>query len=133
MKSPALAVFGFGGGLLHVVNHALFKGLLFLGAGSVQHATSTRAIDRLGGLVKQMPWTAGTFLIGAVAISGLPPLNGFISEFLIYTGAYRAVGEAGAAAAGAVVILALALIGGLAAACFTKAFGIVFLGFAKKH
>ena len=128
MKNPALAVFGFGGGLLHVVNHALFKGLLFLGAGSVQHATNTRAIDRLGGLVKQMPWTAGTFLIGAAAISGLPPLNGFISEFLIYIGAYRAVGEAGAAAAGAVVILALALIGGLAAACFTKAFGIVFLG-----
>jgi len=131
MKSPALAVFGFGGGLLHVVNHALFKGLLFLGAGSVQHATGTRAIDRLGGLIKQMPWTAATFLIGAVAISGLPPLNGFISEFLIYAGAFHAVGEPHVAAAGAVVILALALIGGLAAACFTKAFGIVFLGLPR--
>ncbi len=128
MQSPALAVFGFGGGLLHVINHALFKGLLFLGAGSVLHATGTRSIDRLGGLIGRMPWTAGTFLVGAAAISGLPPLNGFISEFLIYIGAFRAVGEAGTAAAGAVVILGLALIGGLAAACFTKAFGIVFLG-----
>ena len=82
---------GFGGGLLHVVNHAVFKGLLFLGAGSVLHATGTREIDRLGGLIKRMPWTAGTFLIGAVAICGLPPLNGFISEFLIYMGGFRAL------------------------------------------
>lgn len=128
IKAPAVAVLGFGGGLLHVINHAFFKGLLFLGAGSVLHATNTRQIDRLGGLIKLMPWTAGTFLIGSMAISGLPPLNGFISEFLIYLGAYRAVGQSSAAAAGAVVILALALIGGFAAACFTKAFGIVFLG-----
>ncbi len=126
--APALAVLGFGGGLLHVINHALFKGLLFLGAGSVLHATGTLEIDLLGGLIKRMPWTAGTFLAGAVAISGLPPLNGFISEFLIYAGAYRAVGEPSTAATGAAIIIGLALIGGLAAACFTKAFGIVFLG-----
>ena len=85
-RLPALAVLGFAGGLLHVVNHALFKGLLFMGAGSVQHATGTREIDLLGGLIKRMPWTGRTFLIGAVAICGLPPLNGFVSELLIYTG-----------------------------------------------
>lgn len=128
VDAPALAVLGFGGGLLHVLNHAVFKGLLFLGAGSVLHATGTRDIDHLGGLIKRMPWTAGTFLIGAVAICGLPPLNGFISEFLIYLGAIRGVGYPAVAFAGASVILGLALIGGLAAACFTKAFGIVFLG-----
>ncbi len=127
-NAPALAVLGFGGGLLHVVNHALFKGLLFLGAGSVLHGTGTGEIDLLGGLIKRMPWTAGTFLCAAVAISGLPPLNGFISEFMIYVGALLAVGEPTPAVAGIAVIIGLALIGGLAAACFTKAFGIVFLG-----
>ncbi len=136
---PALAVLGFGGSLLHVVNHALFKGLLFLGAGSVLHGTSTREIDHLGGLLKRMPWTGVIFLIGAVAISGLPPLNGFISELLIYLGAYEGVTASvtsqgvtvpvtAAVTAGLAVIVGLALIGGLAAACFTKAFGIVFLG-----
>ena len=125
---PALAVFGFCGGLLHVLNHALFKGLLFMGAGSVQHATGTRNIDLLGGLIKKMPWTGATFLIGAVAICGLPPLNGFVSEFLIYMGGFHAVGGQESPAAGALLIIGLALIGGLAAACFTKAFGVVFLG-----
>ncbi len=125
---PALVVFGFGGALLHVVNHALFKGLLFLGAGSVLHAIGTREMDRMGGIIRRMPWTAATFLTGAVAICGLPPLNGFVSEFLIYLGAFRAVGEPRIAAAGAMIIIGLALIGGLAAACFTKAFGVVFLG-----
>ena len=67
----------------------LFKGLLFLGAGAVAHATGTREIDHLGGLLKRMPWTGATFLVGAVAISGLPPLNGFVSEFLIYLGAFH--------------------------------------------
>jgi formate hydrogenlyase subunit 3/multisubunit Na+/H+ antiporter MnhD subunit len=131
--SPTLAVLGFGGGLLHVVNHAIFKGLLFLGAGAVAHATGTREIDHLGGLLKRMPWTGATFLVGAVAISGLPPLNGFVSEFLIYLGAFWGVTfTAGATAVPVLgVITGLALIGGLAAACFTKAFGIVFLGEAR--
>jgi formate hydrogenlyase subunit 3/multisubunit Na+/H+ antiporter MnhD subunit len=128
--SPTLMVLGFGGGLLHVLNHALFKGLLFFGAGAVLQGTGTHEIDHLGGLLKRMPWTAATFLIGAVAISGLPPLNGFVSEFLIFLGAFQ--GGATLGAAGAVPLLALiaglALIGGLAAACFTKAFGVVFLG-----
>lgn len=127
-RMPALAVLGFGGGLLHVINHALFKGLLFMGAGAVQHGAGTRDIDLLGGLIKKMPWTGATFLIGAVAICGLPPLNGFVSEFLIYMGGFHAVGGQKTAAAGALLIIGLALIGGLAAACFTKAFGVVFLG-----
>lgn len=129
---PVLVVLGFGGGLLHVLNHALFKGLLFLGAGCVLHATGIREIDQLGGLLRRMPWTGACFLVGAVAISGLPPLNGFVSEFLIYVAALRgALGASGAVAVtvcGLATVAALALIGGLAAACFTKAFGIVFLG-----
>ena len=131
--NPAMAALGFTGGLLHVVNHAVFKSLLFLGAGSVLHATGTGELDRLGGLLKRMPVTGATFLIGAAAISGLPPLNGFVSEFLIYLGAVAGLGgQAGAAPAwplmSVLVVGGLALIGGLAAACFTKAFGIVFLG-----
>jgi hydrogenase-4 component B len=133
--SPMLAFFGFAGGLLHVVNHALFKGLLFMGAGSVAHAAHTREIDHLGGLLKRMPWTAGIFLIGTVAISGLPPLNGFVSEFLIYIGAFRGAASMGGGTAAVLfaVIAGLALIGGLAAACFTKAFGMVFLGEARSE
>ncbi len=128
--SAPLAILGFAGALLHIVNHAIFKGLLFLGVGTVAHATGTREIDHLGGLLKRMPWTAGTFLVGAVAISGLPPLNGFVSEFLIYLGAFRGVvsGDTAVAVPLLGVLAGLALIGGLAAACFTKAFGIVFLG-----
>lgn len=127
---PMLTVLGFGGALLHVVNHALFKGLLFLGAGAVAHRTGTREIDRLGGILKQMPWTGITFLIGSIAICGLPPLNGFISEFLIYLSALH-TGTAfhgRMAVASVITIGGLSLIGGLAVACFTKAFGIVFLG-----
>jgi hydrogenase-4 component B len=128
--SPAVAVLGFAGALLHVLNHALFKGLLFLGAGAAAHAAGTREIDRLGGLLRRMPLTGAAFLVGAAAICGLPPLNGFVSELLVFLGAYRAVaaGTAALAAAAGIVIAALALIGGLAAACFTKAFGISFLG-----
>ncbi|HPM79917.1 MAG TPA: proton-conducting transporter membrane subunit [Candidatus Anammoximicrobium sp.] len=131
--SPTLAVLGFGGGLLHVLNHALFKGLLFLGAGAVLHGAGTLQQDQLGGLLKRMPATGAAFLVGAVAICGLPPLNGFVSEFLIYLSAFQAFREASlSATSGSVLALAtiggLALIGGLAAACFTKSLGIVFLG-----
>ncbi len=128
--SPAVAVLGFAGALLHVMNHAIFKGLLFLGAGAVAHATGTREIDQLGGLLKRMPWTGSAFLVGALAISGLPPLNGFVGEFLIYLAAFKGivVGDAQAAVPLLCAIAGLALIGGLAVACFTNAFGIVFLG-----
>lgn len=129
---PALAFLGFGGGLLHVMNHALFKGLLFLSTGAVLRATGTSEINHLGGLLKRMPFTGLMFLLGSVAICALPPLNGFISEFLVYVGALLGVTalEASLTARfhGIAVIAALALIGGLAAACFTKVFGVVFLG-----
>jgi len=130
LGSPLLVVLGLGGALLHVVNHALFKGLLFLGAGAVLHGAKTLEIDHLGGLLKRMPWTAAVFLIGAVAISGLPPLNGFVSEFLIFLGAFKGgISAEGPVAVPLLALIAgLALIGGLAVACFTKAFGIVFLG-----
>ncbi len=129
--SSAIALFGFAGGLLHIVNHALFKGLLFLGAGAVIRQTGSGVIDHLGGLIKKMPQTAMLFFLGAAAICGLPFFNGFISELFIY-----AAGISGAvhapqpllALASLAVIASLALIGGLAVACFTKVFGIVFLG-----
>jgi formate hydrogenlyase subunit 3/multisubunit Na+/H+ antiporter MnhD subunit len=127
---PALVLLGFGGATLHVVNHALFKSLLFLGAGSVQHAAGTRDIERLGGLSRAMPWTAGLFLVGAAAISGLPPLNGFVSEWLVLLGSLRALElPAGDRAAFAVLVTpVLALVGSLATACFVKVQGAVFLG-----
>ena len=127
---PMLAAFGFAAGLLHVVNHAIFKGLLFLGAGAVQHATHTVELEELGGLLRRMPWTGACFLIGSAAIVGLPPLNGFISEFLLIYAGYVGLllPTAAAAAAGLTILVAMGLIGGLAAACFAKAFGVVFLG-----
>lgn len=128
-------VLGLAGALLHVWNHALFKALLFLSAGSVIHAMHTREIDHLGGLAKTMPWTALSFLVGAVAICGLPPLNGFVSEFLIYLGLFRTLGlgQEPAYAGAAFAAPALALIGGLAVACFVKVFGAVFLGVARSE
>ena len=117
------------GGLLHVWNHGLFKSLLFLGAGSVLHATGTREMSRLGGLWRHMPWTAGLFALGAAAIAGLPPLNGFVSEWLVYLGLFDAVNAHGtpALAAGFAAVL-LAMTGALALACFIKVCGVVFLG-----
>jgi hydrogenase-4 component B len=130
LDRPALAALGLAGALLHTWNHGLFKALLFLGAGSVIHATGTREIDRLGGLAKKMPKTALAFLIGAVAISGLPPLNGFVSELLIYLGMLSAtIDDLGAVGLGiAFGVPALAMVGALAVACFVKVFGVVFLG-----
>ena len=127
---PSLAVIGFAAGLLHVLNHSIFKGLLFLGAGAVQHATHSLELEELGGLLKRMPWTGTAFLIGAVAIVGLPPLNGFVSEFLLFYSGFLAVVQPAAniAVAGLISMVAMGLISGLAAACFAKAFGIVFLG-----
>jgi hydrogenase-4 component B len=128
-----LVALGLAGALLHVWNHGLFKALLFLSAGSVLHATDTRQIDRLGGLLKPMPWTGLAFLVGAVAICGLPPLNGFVSELLIYLGLFRVVIGSGDRVwlTGAFAASALALVGALAIACFVKVFGVAFLGEAR--
>jgi hydrogenase-4 component B len=126
---PSLTLLGIAGALLHVVNHGLFKSLLFLSAGSMIHATGSREIDHYGGLLKRQPWTGVFFLTGAVAISGLPPFNGFISEWLIYLGAFNAfAGESLTVHLAVLAAPALALIGGLALACFVKVFGIAFLG-----
>ena len=130
LKSPLMAAAGFAGALLHVINHSLFKGLLFLCAGSVLHGTGTVEIDKLGGLHKRMPWTSFAFLTGSVSICGLPPFNGFISEFLIYFGAFYSISSMNGAHvfSSSAVIISLALAGGLALACFTKAFGMIFSG-----
>jgi hydrogenase-4 component B len=125
-------VLGLAGALLHVWNHALFKSLLFLSAGSVIHAAHTPEIDELGGLAKRMPRSALAFLIGAVAICGLPPLNGFVSEFLIYLGLFHTMEDTGPSfAAAAFAAPALAFIGALAVACFVKVYGAVFLGLPR--
>lgn len=127
---PAWVLLGLAGGLLHVVNHGLFKSLLFFGAGSAVRAAGTRDMDRMGGLLPLKPATGLLFLTGAVAICGLPPLNGFISEWILYLGLFGTLrdGSRGAWIGGALAAPALAMIGALAVLCFVKAFGTVFLG-----
>ncbi|MBI5399054.1 hydrogenase 4 subunit B [Candidatus Saganbacteria bacterium] len=128
-----LAVLAMCAGLYHLINHAIFKGLLFLGAGSVYRATGTRNIERMGGLIQKLPWTSIYFLIGSMAISALPPLNGFVSEWLIlivfFLGALAITG--GLKLFFCLAAGALALTSGLTAACFVKAFGLPFLGRAR--
>jgi hydrogenase-4 component B len=122
------------GGLLHVWNHGLFKALLFFCAGSVLHATGTREMSRLGGLWRVMPWTASLFALGAVAISGLPPLNGFVSEWLVYLGLFDATLAHGPAAWAAIpAAILLGVTSALALACFVKVCGVVFLGAARSE
>ena len=125
-----LSMFGFAGALLHTLNHSLFKSLLFYSAGNVYQATHTMDIEHLGGIAKRMPHTSILFLIAALAICGLPPFNGFVSEFLIYSGMFSGLHTATLMPLWALIfsIFGLALIGGLALLCFTKAFGTVFLG-----
>ncbi len=127
---PILAVLGFAGGILHVLNHSLFKSLLFYSAGSVYMRTHTRHLEHLGGLIKKMPKTAFLFLLGALAICGLPPFNGFISEFLIYSGLFKGL-QTPSLQTNFIILgtaIGLTLIGGLALFCFTRVFSIVFLG-----
>lgn len=135
LHNVGFVTLGLAGALLHVWNHGLFKSLLFMSAGAVIHTTHTQEIDHLGGLAKRMPRTAICFAVGAVAICGLPPLNGFVSELFIYLGLFRALGfgnEAGWAGA-AFAVPVLAMIGALAVACFVKVFGAVFLGTARSE
>jgi hydrogenase-4 component B len=130
---PLLAGVALIAAMFHTLNHAIFKCLLFLGAGSVLHSTGTRNMEEMGGLIRPMPVTAFCFLIGAVAISGLPPLNGFVSEWLTYQSLLAGFGATG----GLTRILfplagsMLALTGALAAACFVKAFAITFLALPR--
>lgn len=130
LGSAPLYFLGFGGALLHVLNHSLFKSLLFFSAGSVYRQTHTRDMEKLGGLIKYMPKTASLFLIGAIAISGIPPFSGFVSEFLLYSGLIKGLSASPLNQMSLLVlsIASLSLIGGLAVLTFTKTFGIIFLG-----
>jgi hydrogenase-4 component B len=123
----SMTVLGLAGALLHVINHGLFKGLLFLSAGSIIHKTGTRTMMHYGGLLKSMPYTGFFFLGGAVAICGLPPLNGFVSEWMVYLGIFSTI-QGNMPLIGILAAPALAMTGGLALLCFAKVFGLSFLG-----
>ena len=128
-----LASIAFVAALYHMLNHSAYKALLFLGAGTIDMRVGTRNMDRLGGLIATMPWTALFFLAGALSISALPPFNGFVSEWLILQSLLRSV-ELGSTAIGAVFAFcaaALALTAGLAITCFVKAFAMTFLGMPR--
>jgi hydrogenase-4 component B len=130
-----LIFLGLGGALLHVLNHGFFKSLLFFNAGAIIHAVHTRDINQMGGLAKRMPVTSMLFIAGSIAICALPPLNGFVSEWLIYIGLFRTIPQGMGeslpfAALGAV---ALATIGPLAVASFVKLAGAVFLGGSRSE
>jgi hydrogenase-4 component B len=134
LNKPYIVFAGFAGALLHTFNHALFKSLLFYAAGTVYQATHIMNIEKLGGLIRKMPQTSILFLIASLAICGLPPLNGFISEFVIYSGLFSGI-RSGQLIQSIIIVIAifsLAIIGGLAMLCFTKAFSIVFLG-TERH
>ena len=128
-----LALLALAGALYHTINHAAFKALLFLGAGAVVRATGTRNMEELGGLIKRMPWTAACFLVGSAAIAALPPLNGFVGEWLTFVALLQSTRLAQPALnlTFALGIAGLALTSGLAVACFVKAFGITFLALPR--
>ena len=127
---PKLAALGLVAALYHTINHALFKGLLFLGAGAVLHSSHQRDLEQMGGLLKRMPWTGLFFLMGCISISALPPFNGFVSEWLTFQTALQAWALENGVLRAIVPLAAamLALTGALAAACFVKVFGVAFLG-----
>ncbi|MBI4912431.1 MAG: hypothetical protein HY823_06815 [Acidobacteria bacterium] len=127
---PALAALGFAGALFHMLNHAAFKGLLFLGSGALLHATGTRRIDELGGLAKLMPRTALAMLPGVLTVSALPPFAAFASEWFLYRGLFAGLLRGNPWSA-SLALPALALTGGLAAVAFGKFYGAVFLGEAR--
>lgn len=133
--SPVLGVLGLVAALYHAFNHALFKGLLFLGAGALLHATHESDLNRLGGLIRRMPHTAAFFLVGCLAIAGLPPLNGFVSEWLTLQAALQAPGLQSGVLRSLIPVAAaiLALAAALAAALFVKVFGVAFLGQARSR
>jgi hydrogenase-4 component B len=129
-NSPIMYYLGFGGALLHVLNHSLFKSLLFYSAGSIYQQCHTQNMESLGGLIKYMPKTGILFLIGALAIGGLPPFNGFVSEFLIYNGLMAGIhtGNISQIILFVLILAGLSIIGGLSVLTFSKAFGTIFLG-----
>ncbi|MGL5293666.1 MAG: hydrogenase 4 subunit B [Aeromonas sp.] len=126
-QQPTLVVLGLLGALYHLLNHAIFKSLLFMGTGSVMFRLHTRDMDKMGGLAKLMPWTALAFLIGAMAISALPPLNGFVSEWFIYQ-ALLSMTQLGTSVVAPLSVVMLAVTGAMAVMCFVKVYGICFCG-----
>lgn len=127
------AICGLSGALLHTLNHSLFKSLLFFGAGNILSQTHTTSLDALGGLGRHMPVTGLLFLAGTTAICALPPLNGFVSELLIYLGMLDGIASGSDVLASAAGLAALALIGGVVILAFTKLYGTVFLGAPRTH
>lgn len=127
---PLLLFLGFGGTLLHLLNHALYKPLLFFAAGNVYHLTHTRNMEQLGGLIRHLPLTAFFFLCGGLAITGLPPFNGFISKFLVFSGLIEGVNLNGFADNVFLItaVIGLALVGGLSLLTHTRSFSVIFLG-----
>lgn len=130
LKDSTMASLGFIGALMHILNHSMFKPLLFMGAGGVYKASHTRNIEHLGGLIHRMPISATLFLLGAIAICGLPPLNGFVSEFLLYQGIFEGLNATNVSSEVLLLItlITLTLVGGLSVFTFSKAFGLTFLG-----
>lgn len=129
-NNPYMAAFGFAGAILHILNHSVFKELLFFAAGSVYKKTHTRDVEVLGGLIKKMPYTSVFFIVGSIAICALPPFNGFISELLIYAAMILGLNAENTAVFMTIIIslASLALIGTMAILCFTKVSGVMFLG-----
>jgi len=129
-RLPVLAVVGFLAALYHMINHAVFKGLLFMGAGAVIHRTHTHNMNEMGGLARLMPWTSLMFLVGAMSISAIPPLNGFVSEWFLYQSLF--VGSMADLEVlrifGPLAVMLLALVGAMVAMCFVKAYGTTFTG-----
>lgn len=127
--NDAMTVLGMGGAILHALNHSLFKPLLIMGAGAVQHSTGTLNLDRLGGIAVKMPITALLFIVGSAAISALPPLNGFVGEFLIYSGLFESIAYGNEQAIASIATLIFfAFISGIVILTFTKLYGVIFLG-----
>jgi formate hydrogenlyase subunit 3/multisubunit Na+/H+ antiporter MnhD subunit len=129
-NEPVLSFAGYAGALLHTFNHSMFKSMLFFSAGTLCQSTRTQIMDKMGGAMRTMPCTAVFFLAGAIAICALPPLNGFISEFILYNGLYSSISDIEPAKAFLLLFVALFLVltGGMSIIAFTKAFGVSFLG-----
>ena len=131
--SPLVGMCGMCGALLHMVNHSLFKTMLFFSAGNIYSKMHTTAMNQMGGLAKHMPITAILMLFATVAICALPPLNGFVSELLIYIGMFNGVSNGYEVLYSVTGIIVLSLIGGIVVLAFTKLYSVVFLGSPRSH
>jgi hydrogenase-4 component B len=131
---PTWSALAFAAALLHTLNHAVFKAALFLGAGAIGHAVGALELDRLGGLLRRMPWTGGAFAVASMAIAGVPPLNGFASEWLTLQALVQTTltQTDGVSLAGALALVALAATAALAVLCFVKVVGLVLLGAPRR-